>query len=30
MLNNIIIGFKLLRIDSTNNKASYLINIIRL
>ena len=30
MLNIIIIGFKLLYIDSTNNKAGYFINIIRL
>ena len=30
MLNIIIIGFKLLRTDSINNKAGYLIDIIRL
>ena len=30
MLNIIITGFKLLRIDSTNDKAGYLIDIVRL
>ena len=29
-LSIIIVGFKLLRIDSTNNKAGYLIDIVRL